>query len=93
MFPLDKFKNIRTPFYYYDKQLLANTLSYICEECGKYSNYNVHYAVKANANPEVLRFISSYGLGADCVSGGEIEAAIKAGFPTSSIVFAGVIGK
>ena len=53
-------------------------------------NYSVHYAVKANANPKVLAIIRENGLGADCVSGGEIRAAIKAGFPTGKIVFAGV---
>ena len=50
----------------------------------------VHYAVKANANPKILRIIREAGLGADCVSGGEIEASIKAGFPASKIVYAGV---
>jgi len=38
----------------------------------------------------VLRVIREAGLGADCVSGGEIEASIKAGFPASKIVYAGV---
>jgi diaminopimelate decarboxylase len=50
----------------------------------------VHYAVKANANPKVLGIIRESGLGADCVSGGEIQASIKAGFPASKIVYAGV---
>ena len=90
MFPIDKFQDKRTPFYYYDTQLLRQTLQTINKESGKYDNYHVHYAVKANANPKVLRIISQYGLGADCVSGGEINAAIEAGFPASSIVFAGV---
>ena len=50
----------------------------------------VHYAVKANANPRILRIIREAGMGADCVSGGEIEAALKAGFPAEKIVYAGV---
>jgi len=50
----------------------------------------VHYALKANANGRILTIINSYGLGADCVSGGEVKAAIQAGFPSSRIVFAGV---
>lgn len=50
----------------------------------------MHYAVKANANSKVLEIIARNGLGADCVSGGEIKAALKAGFPAESIVFAGV---
>ena len=90
MFPVDKFQDTRTPFYYYDTQLLRQTLQTIKEESGKHANYHVHYAVKANANQKVLNIISQYGLGADCVSGGEIKAALEAGFPADSIVYAGV---
>ena len=71
-------------------KVLRNTLACIQAEIAKYSNYLVHYAVKANANPKVLSIIRENGLGADCVSGGEIRAAIKAGFPADKIVFAGV---
>lgn len=90
LFPIEKFKNISTPFYYYDVELLKQTLDTIKEETAKYSNFHVHYAIKANANPELLKIISNASLGADCVSGGEIEAAVKAGFPSSKIVYAGV---
>ena len=90
MFPVDKFQDTRTPFYYYDTQLLRETLKTINEERGKHANYHVHYAVKANANQKILHIISQYGLGADCVSGGEIKAALEAGFPADSIVYAGV---
>lgn len=89
-FPVEKFKGIDTPFYYYDTELLRRTLHEINKEAGRYDRFCVHYAVKANANPRLLRIISSAGLGADCVSGGEIEAAVKAGFPVSKIVYAGV---
>ena len=90
MFPVDKFQDIRTPFYYYDTQLLRQTLQTIKEESGKHANYHVHYAVKANANQKILQIIKHYGLGADCVSGVEIKAALEAGFPADSIVYAGV---
>lgn len=90
MFPIEKFKDIRTPFYYYDTRLLRQTLAAIRTAVGGRDNYRIHYAVKANANPKVLRIISEAGLGADCVSGGEIEAALGAGFPASKIVYAGV---
>lgn len=89
-FLLDKFHSLRTPFYYYDTQVLRETLAAIRQEAGRYGNYLVHYAVKANANPKVLAIIRESGLGADCVSGGEIRAAVKAGFPAEKIVFAGV---
>lgn len=89
-FPTDKFEKIQTPFYYYDTPLLRRTLDVLRSEMQKVPACQVHYAVKANANHKVLRLISSYGLGADCVSGGEIRAALQAGFAPQSIVFAGV---
>ena len=88
--PVNKFRELETPFYYYDVNVLRETLSCINKEAGKYNNFCVHYAVKANANHKVLTIIRESGLGADCVSGGEIRAAIKAGFPTNKIVYAGV---
>lgn len=90
MFPIDKFQDTPTPFYYYDTQLLRQTLDAVRKETEKHANFHVHYAVKANANPKILHIIKQYGLGADCVSGGEIKAAIEAGFPSESIVYAGV---
>lgn len=89
-FPIEQFRKLETPFYYYDTNLLRETLNKIKEEAGKYNKFCVHYAVKANANPKILGIIRESGLGADCVSGGEIKAAIKAGFPASKIVYAGV---
>jgi diaminopimelate decarboxylase len=89
-FPVEKFQTLRTPFYYYDTDLLRQTLDAIRREVNKHEAYHVHYAVKANANPKLLRIIREAGLGADCVSGGEIEACVKAGFPGSKIVYAGV---
>lgn len=88
MFPVDKFQQLRTPFYYYDTALLRSTLSEVQHNLSP--NMHVHYAVKACANPKVLGIIARSGLGADCVSGGEIQAALDAGFPADKIVYAGV---
>lgn len=88
-FPIEKFKALPTPFYYYDMGLLQETLDMVKTEAARYG-YHVHYAVKANANPRILSQIASNGLGADCVSGGEIQAALEAGFPANKIVYAGV---
>ena len=90
LFPTAKFQQLRTPFYYYDTELLRQTLRAIQHEVQKHEGFSVHYAVKANANPRILRIIREAGLGADCVSGGEIEASVQAGFPGSRIVYAGV---
>lgn len=89
-FPIDKFQLLETPFYYYETQLLRQTLTVINMEVAKYQNFEVHYAVKANTNPKILKIICQAGLGADCVSGGEIQAALMAGFQADKIVYAGV---
>lgn len=90
IFNIEKFQGLSTPFYYYDTELLRRTLTEIKTEANKHSNYVVHYAIKANANTKLLKIIHEAGLGTDCVSGGEIKAALEAGFPASEIVYAGV---
>lgn len=90
-FPIKEFDALRTPFYFYDIRLLKDTLQAIRDEVPADDKaFHVHYAIKANANPGLLAVISSYGLGADCVSGAEVQAALDAGFPTGQVVFAGV---
>ena len=84
------FRDIRTPFYYYDTALLQATLDAVRCEISQYPDYHVHYALKANANPRLLQIIQQAGFGADCVSGGEVQAAIDAGFPADKVVYAGV---
>lgn len=90
IFPVAQFQNVRTPFYYYDTTLLDETLQAIKGQTDLHEGYHLHYAVKACANPKVLRHIVAAGFGADCVSGGEIQACLDAGFPAREIVFAGV---
>ena len=86
---ISKFRELKTPFYYYDLNVLTSNLDNLKKETsGK--DYKVHYALKANANPKILKIISSYGFGADCVSWNEVDAAIKAGFDPGKVVFAGV---
>lgn len=86
---ITRFNHIPTPFYYYDLELLKKTLEHLKNESDRYG-FHVHYALKANTNPEILQVIRSYGLGADCVSGNEVKRAIETKFPASDIVFAGV---
>ena len=85
-----RFKEVHTPFYFYNTALLKETLQKIKKEISAHKNYIVHFAIKANANPKLLRLIAQAGFGADCVSGGEIERSLDTGFPASKIVFAGV---
>ena len=89
-FPIEKFKGIETPFYYYDRKLLNDTLDTIKKELSQHQGYHLHYAIKANANIDVLREIQKAGFGVDAVSGGEIQRALDAGFDAGKIVYAGV---
>jgi diaminopimelate decarboxylase len=85
----NKFKDLETPFYYYDMGVLRQTLEACTNASAKYG-FHVHYAMKANFNPKVLDMIQSFGVGADCVSGNEVKAAIEHGFDKGKVVFAGV---
>jgi len=90
MLSIEQLPRVQTPYYIYDTALLQRTLDAIHAETRDHDNWHVHYAVKANAHPDILRQIAAAGFGADCVSGGEVQAALAAGFPASEIVFAGV---
>ena len=78
-----------TPFYYYDLKLLDDTLDAINDAIDG-TNFKVHYAIKANANDEILSRVKAKGLGIDCVSGNEVRKAIDSGFLAKNISFAGV---
>ena len=86
---INRFKDIPTPFYYYNLDLLERTLNEVNNASSPY-NYHVHYAFKANTNNEILEMINKHGFGADCVSGNEVKKAIECGYTSDQIVFAGV---
>jgi diaminopimelate decarboxylase len=86
---IKKFRSLKTPFYFYDVDLLKKTLEELRLQSSK-RNYIVHYAVKANANERILKIIKDYGFGADCVSGNEILRSLECGFEGKDIAFAGV---
>ena len=83
------FQTLKTPFYYYDTTLLQATLQAASQAANEHG-FNLHYAIKANANPHILDIIQSHGIGADCVSGNEVAQAVASGFPSEQIVYAGV---
>lgn len=85
---LTRFSELETPFYWYDLQLLDDTLAALNK--ANTEGYHVHYALKANNNPKILERIRKAGLGIDCVSGGEVKHALEQGFDPSHIVLAGV---
>lgn len=86
---INNFRQYKTPFYFYDTGLLHKTLFAIKKAASLY-NYKIHYAIKANANRDLLHIISNENIGADCVSANEIRRALESGFERNKIVFAGV---
>ncbi len=89
VFPIDEWTGRETPFYYYDLELLRQTVEEI-KRTAPEPNWHVHYAVKACATEPVLKTIIDAGLGTDCVSGGEVRASLEAGAKPEQILFAGV---
>ena len=86
---LKKFQHIPTPFYFYDTKLLGETLKAAIKAAQKH-NIELHYALKANSNKDILKLVKNSGLGADCVSGNEVKQAIECGFKNTNVVYAGV---
>lgn len=87
--PIDKLQQAATPLYYYNLNVLHETLDDIKRQIAGFP-FKVHYAVKANYNPRILNEIAMCGLGADLVSGGEIQAALAAGFKAEDMTYSGV---
>lgn len=83
---IGRLQELPTPFYFYDMDLLRGTLATAVSEASRYG-YRIHYALKANFDPRIVETIRQAGLGADCVSGNEVRAAIEAGFPAEGIGF------
>ena len=77
---IGRLQELPTPFYFYDMDLLRSTLATAVSEASRYG-YRIHYALKANFDPRIVETIRQAGLGADCVSGNEVRAAIEAGCP------------
>jgi diaminopimelate decarboxylase len=82
----------KTPFYLYSKKTLHYYYSYFVNAAKKEKIPSplVCYAVKANANLDVLKNLQKLGSGADVVSGGELKRAIQAGISPQKVVFSGV---
>jgi len=78
-----------TPLYVYSRSVLTtNYAAY--DKAFAPIPHRICYAVKANASQALLRILASMGSGADIVSGGELMAVLRAGFPPERIVFSGV---
>ena len=82
--------DVGTPAYVYSTGTMLRHADVLKSSLEGLENPLIAYAVKANPNPAVLATLASAGLGADVVSGGEIQRARTAGIAASKIVFSGV---
>jgi diaminopimelate decarboxylase len=81
-------KSLKTPFYFYDLNAVATQTERLKSVLP--ANTDIHYAMKANANPDILKQLKKCGVGVDTVSGGEIRRALDVGFKPNQILFSGV---
>src|ERR1700675_2173691 len=81
--------SVGTPFYCYSTATLERHYKVFA---GAFADVRalVCYAMKANSNQAVIATLAKLGAGADVVSGGELQRAIKAGIPPEKIMFSGV---
>lgn len=77
-----------TPAYIYSADAILHQIDRLRGALGP--DILLAYACKANSNAAILALMASRGLGADVVSGGELQRALNAGIPASKIVFSGV---
>lgn len=76
-----------TPFYAYDRQAIARRVAQLSASLP--SSIHVHYAIKANPLPELVRYMAQLVDGLDVASGGELRTALEAGTTAAHISFAG----
>lgn len=86
---LDIAKTVGTPFYCYSTATLERHYNVFSNAFSQIDSM-ICYAMKANSNQAVLTTLAKMGSGADVVSIGELQRALKAGIPAEKIMFSGV---
>jgi diaminopimelate decarboxylase len=79
----------KTPLYIYDFDHIKMQFESLKEAFHARKSL-ICYAVKANSNLSVLRYLGKLGTGCDCVSVGEVKRALIAGVSKYKIIFSGV---
>lgn len=77
------------PVYFYNSLTVSDRVNAYKEAFSELDTH-IHFAVKSNPNLQILQLVHSLGCGADVVSIGEFNHAIKAGFNPQNIIFSGV---
>jgi diaminopimelate decarboxylase len=79
----------RTPFYAYDRALIAARVGELRATLP--AKVELHYAMKANPLPALVCFMAGLVDGIDVASGGELKVALDAGADPRDISFAGPV--
>ena len=86
---VEKLKKYQTPYYYYNTTLLNETIAEALRLANQH-DISIHFSLKSNFNEKIVRIFASHKeIGADCVSGGEVNYSVNY-FPKDKIVFAGI---
>lgn len=84
-------KDYDRPCFVYDLKLMDRRLTELQSTLRvDQKPFDIYYAMKANAHPDLLKSLKNLGAGVDVVSGGEIDCAMEAGFLPYQIVYSGV---
>ena len=77
---------VETPFYLYSQKSITDAYKKLKDSL----NTKIFFSVKANSNQAIISLMKSLGAGADVVSAGELERALRAGISPDKIIFEGV---
>lgn len=75
-----------SPLYVYSAEIIREQVRSLTDNI-TYPKTHIHFACKANSNPEILKVLRKAGVFIETVSPGEIEIARKAGFKDHQIIF------
>ncbi len=82
-------RSVATPFYIYSSGCLLERYRRLDDALSAIPHL-ICYALKANTQPELLRYLVKEGAGAEVVSGAELGLALRVGFAAEKMVFSGV---
>lgn len=80
-------KSYPTPFHIYDENGIEDNAKELISAFSWNKGYKEYYAVKANANPSLLKILHNLGCGMDCSSKTELLLCQKLGITGSDIMF------
>ena len=77
-----------SPLYVYEESVLRSQLRELLSGFPR-DLVEIHYSMKANSNPSLLKIIFDEGVYIDAVSEFEVRLAIESGFDPNQIIFTG----